>query len=39
MTDDDVLRMRMADFDSVQAHARNADLARERRKKECPIGD
>jgi hypothetical protein len=39
MSDDDPLRMRMADLDRAQAHARNADLARERRGKECPIRD
>lgn len=39
MTDDDLLRMRIADLGRAQAHARNADLARERRGKECPIRD
>ena len=39
MTEDDLLRMRMADLDRAQAHAHNADLARERRGKECPIRD
>lgn len=38
-TDDDRLRMRMAHEGRTQAHARNADLARERRGKECPIRD
>jgi hypothetical protein len=37
MTEDEVLRMRMADQASSDAYARNADLARERRGKECPI--
>jgi len=39
MTEDDELRMRMADLDRTRAHAHNADLARERRGKECPIRD
>ena len=39
MTEDDLLRMRIADLDRVRAHAHNADLARERRGKECPIRD
>jgi hypothetical protein len=39
MTEDDMLRMRMADLDRVRAHGHDADLARERRGKECPIRD
>ena len=39
MTEDDVMRMHMADIAQSQSHVRNADLARERRGKECPIRD
>lgn len=39
MSEEDVLRMRMADLDRARAHAHNADLAHERRGKECPIRD
>jgi hypothetical protein len=37
MSGDDDLRMRMADLARGSAHARRADLANERRGKECPI--